>query len=145
MTRLRICKDCVAESALNQAARRPAPHPGPRCVTHHRIKKKADSERAAEKRWAQHYGLTPQQYKAILVLQGGGCGFCSRPPGRRRLAVDHDHSCCPGKTSCGKCVRGLLCWTCNKFSEHIDDSPIVVARMARYYFAPPAQLIKEEA
>jgi hypothetical protein len=28
--------------------------------------------------------------------------------------VDHDHACCQKKNrSCGKCIRGLLCHTCN--------------------------------
>jgi hypothetical protein len=147
-TAVKICKDCVEQFSDVDGVMtktRPAPYPGPRCATHHRAKKKATGERNAEKRWAANYGITPEQYKAILAAQDGGCGFCGRPQrkGGRRLAVDHDHACCSGKKSCGKCVRGLLCWSCNKFSEHINDNPVVVARMARYYQFPPAKLIRE--
>lgn len=139
VTKIKTCKDCTAEGRTGKPLA--APHPGPRCHRHNQAKKRAGKARAAETRHVNIYGLQPGQYEAILEAQGGGCGFCYRPPraGGRRLAVDHDHSCCPGKSSCGKCVRGLLCWTCNKFSEHIADSQLVVAKMVDYYRDPPAQ------
>lgn len=60
-------------------------------------------------------GLTPGQYDDMLAAQGGVCKICHRPPPKgKHLHVDHDHSCCPPRTKlCGKCVRGLLCQTCN--------------------------------
>lgn len=61
----------------------------------------------------QKYGITLEQYQAMLVAQGGGCAICHKPPVDLPLCVDHDHACCPGKKSCGKCVRGLLCVYCN--------------------------------
>ena len=62
------------------------------------------------------YGLEPSQYEALLAAQEGGCRICSRSPEEngRALAVDHDHACCPGSTSCGRCIRGLLCSLCNR-------------------------------
>lgn len=59
------------------------------------------------------YGITVEQYERMLTDQGGVCAICTRKPGRVRLSVDHDHTCCPGRGSCGKCVRGLLCKSCN--------------------------------
>jgi hypothetical protein len=65
------------------------------------------------------YRITVEKYNEMLIQQGGVCAICGEPEtvvvrGRViNLAVDHDHSCCPGKTSCGKCVRGLLCRRCN--------------------------------
>lgn len=61
------------------------------------------------------YGLTLAEYDNMLAAQHGCCAICRRPQSdfKRKLCVDHDHSCCPGVRSCGKCVRGLLCAGCN--------------------------------
>ena len=59
------------------------------------------------------YNLTFEDYLNMLVWQGGACAICKLSVDGYRLSVDHDHACCPGKTSCGRCVRGLLCTRCN--------------------------------
>lgn len=69
------------------------------------------------------YHITPEQYDAMLADQGGGCALCGRMPdsnGKPRLHVDHDHQCCSGKTSCGSCIRGLLCGACNRLLGWYD-------------------------
>jgi Recombination endonuclease VII len=73
------------------------------------------------------YNMTVPEYKAMLEAQGGGCAICGRSPSAgtriKRLVVDHDHGCCPGDTSCGKCVRGLLCNYCNRLLGMALDDP----------------------
>ncbi|AID58838.1 homoendonuclease [Mycobacterium phage Gaia] len=73
------------------------------------------------KLWAK-YKLTPEAYEKLLDKQGGGCAICgsksSQSKGRDYLFVDHDHSCCPGAKSCGKCIRALLCHPCNMLIGH---------------------------
>jgi len=61
------------------------------------------------------YGITYDDYDLLLEKQNGGCGICGSktPGGRGRFHIDHDHTCCPTEKTCGKCVRGLLCYTCN--------------------------------
>ncbi len=70
-------------------------------------------EKRRESWLRRYYGLTPERYDEMLAAQGGVCGICGEPPGDKPLAVDHDHSCCPGQRSCGECLRGLLCPSCN--------------------------------
>jgi len=83
------------------------------------------------------YGLTSSDYAAILSAQGGGCAGCGAAlsANGRRLAVDHDHSCCPGTKSCGQCVRGLLCTKCNLTLGRMEADPSTFLRLAGYITA----------
>lgn len=61
----------------------------------------------------KNYGISLEQYQTMLDAQGGVCGICGQPRGkRRRLSVDHNH-----KT--GE-VRGLLCDRCNPALERLE-------------------------
>ena len=79
------------------------------------------------------YKLTKQMYLDMLEQQNGVCAICQNPPNRNWLAVDHDHSCCPGIKSCGKCVRGLLCGSCNSFLGRVKEDPTkLLAYLQKY-------------
>lgn len=84
------------------------------------------------------WNLTEGGYEAMFDAQGGVCAICGSPPDdNKSLAVDHDHSCCPEKKSCGKCIRKLLCDNCNnglgRFKDDIDrlEKAIVYLRAHR--------------
>lgn len=58
------------------------------------------------------YGISIELYELMLAAQDGRCYICQRKSAKH-LSVDHDHTCCPGKKTCGNCIRGLLCQGCN--------------------------------
>ena len=91
-------------------------------------------EKVAEHRLWTHYRITPAEYEAILVRQGGRCAVCgaTEPGGAGRWHVDHDHGCCATVRSCGECVRGLLCTRCNVGMGMFGDSPVMLLRAAEY-------------
>lgn len=77
------------------------------------ISVRAKPSRHREQKLKKRYGLTEEQYNAILTEQEGKCGICRR---YRKLSVDHDHK--TGKN------RGLLCSNCNSglglFEENLN-------------------------
>jgi hypothetical protein len=79
----------------------------------------------------KRYNLTPQQYDLMLAKQGGVCAICGASS-EGNLSVDHDHTCCPGNRSCGKCIRGLLCDPCNQAIGLLKDDPNTVEAAQRY-------------
>lgn len=88
----------------------------------------------------RRHGLTLEDYDTLLAHQGGVCAICQRPPKKVSLAIDHDHHCCPGAWSCGKCVRGLLCSYCNhRMLGRGREDPARHRRIADYLEAPPWQ------
>ena len=75
------------------------------------------------------YGFTNEHYEAQSRAQNDLCAVCKRAQQNGyRLAIDHDHGCCPERTACDKCRRGLLCTNCNTLlgSAH-DDVEILAA------------------
>lgn len=66
------------------------------------------------------YGLSQAEYKNMVKNQKGRCAICFKKP--HRFMVDHDHACCPGRKTCGKCIRGLLCQRCNILLGFAEDN-----------------------
>ena len=76
-------------------------------------------------------GVDPQ---VLLAAQGGQCAICGTiDPGKRGWATDHDHSCCSGNgNTCGECVRGVLCGSCNTGLGMFGDSVVKLASAIEY-------------
>lgn len=135
----KACKDCVVEGIATQRA---APNPGPRCATHWRAERARRRKAEHERRVCAAFGLAPGDYDRLYEAQGGKCAVCLVATGKARaLAVDHDHACCPGRTSCGKCVRGLICFGCNRQIGAFRDDPQKFFRAGLYLINPPARLV----
>jgi hypothetical protein len=90
--------------------------------------------------------VSERRARVIWVVQDGRCAVCFETLEPDTVNVDHDHSCCPGKNSCGECVRGFICGRCNvqlgRFeSGKIGNSlcwPELLTGMADYLASPPA-------
>lgn len=62
------------------------------------------------------YNITVEQFEQMAK---NGCQICKDVP-ERNLHVDHDHACCDKPSSCGKCVRGVLCNRCNNLVDKYE-------------------------
>ena len=127
--RRKPCVDCTDEGITTK---RKAPHPGPRCATHHRAKRRVRSTATWAVRIWETYGITEEEYWRIYEHQGAVCFICRRANGKRkRLSVDHCHAT--------GTVRGLLCTGCNRnVVGHLRDDPVALERAADYLRRPPA-------
>lgn len=74
-----------------------------------------------------------------LVCGNAGCGAVESLGKRKHLHLDHDHRCCPpgkfgtsSKMSCGKCIRGWLCSTCNSALGMLQENPRKIQGLLDY-------------
>lgn len=79
------------------------------------------------------YGITKQDYTDLFVKQNGVCAICGKPEVvRKNLSIDHDHRCCTHHKSCGKCIRGLLCFRCNQALGLMNDDILILKSAIEY-------------
>ena len=73
----------------------------------------------------EKYGITQEDYDALLDIQEGGCKICGwTPPKEKSLCVDHCHD--TGE------VRGLLCNHCNSGLGYFRDNQEVLFSAIAY-------------
>lgn len=90
------------------------------------------------KKIKKRYGISKDDYAALLVRQHNKCAICHTPETslKRRLGVDHCH-----KT--GK-IRGLLCDKCNSMLGHANDSIEFLQRGIEYLTTGASDMIADE-
>jgi hypothetical protein len=86
------------------------------------IKREWRRRTGADRRYS--YGLDPEQYEAMVIMQDGRCAICERLPEDAVLRVDHDHS--SGK------IRGLLCRHCNLALGNMKDDITLLRKAIAY-------------
>lgn len=86
--------------------------------------------------WAAHK-ITLEAFEKMLEWQDGkcACGKTFNPIGSKssKACIDHNHSCCPTGRSCGKCIRGLLCFRCNSVLGFLENDPHLLPEYLKNY------------
>ncbi len=100
---------------------------------------KVNKENQRQVRMKKRYGLTVEQFNALLAKQENRCAICRKhfavitgdlkSNGLTKPVIDHDHS--TGK------VRGLLCQHCNSGLGMFDDSVSTIVNAGCYLENPP--------
>ena len=86
---------------------------------------KPNAKRTMKHYRIRKYGITVEDYEAMVLKTEGCCYICdSPPPPTKSNSIDHDH-----KT--GK-VRGILCHRCNTALGLLEDSVATLKRAITY-------------
>lgn len=138
----KVCKRCNTDQSIDNFG--PHKKTKDRRSTHCRP---CDSKRQVEyqkkhpekyktswiKRGIERHGITEEKYEELLNSNNSKCWLCNgESNGNKRLAIDHDHSCCEKAYSCGKCIRGLLCMSCNTMVGSIEKGQVTLSNIESY-------------
>lgn len=132
----RYCSDDCLKAATRERRKSeylPPPSLCERCgseIPYKSYKRKYCSDECADavyrKRWDRcaRKGITEERASVAA------CELCGKDD--TRLVIDHDHACCPGNLTCGRCTRGMLCRRCNGALGMFYDDAEVLRRAAVY-------------
>lgn len=129
---LKICSKCNTEKPLTDFWKRTDRPNGYRsscisCSSAVHSKWHSENKYSVRRRNAcRMYNLT---FEAYDEMHSRGCEACGATS---NLCIDHDHSCCNGEYSCGKCVRGMLCKGCNSAEGWLNGDPERAIKLAEY-------------
>jgi hypothetical protein len=121
----KVCTICGVDKSMGEYLQIWLPH----CADCGRVKSRSRyrDNGGKERVWAQclanNYGMTVEQYEAMVAAQDHKCALCRRTPGHR-LHVDHNHAT--------GAVRQLLCRPCNYALGNAQDDPALLRAMAAY-------------
>lgn len=93
-------------------------------ASYYRKNKQYHIDYCRDRRYRYKFGIGIAEYNELLEKQNGVCLICLKPPGKRNLAVDHDHQT--------NKIRGLLCTPCNQALGLAHDNPFVLLKAAEY-------------
>lgn len=123
------CRECEAAAGREYARKRRANPEGRKQIRAAKLKnyreqdpdtKRLRSIRAS----ARRLGLDPDEIVRAWDGTGHRCQICGRPPGERRLCIDHCHE--SGR------FRGFLCGPCNTGIGQLQDSPDLLRAAITY-------------
>lgn len=117
------CKTCVAREVREYRRAHPA-------------EVSASKKKRRLKDRVNMYGITESRLAEMFASQNKSCAICgTTTPGGRHggtWSIDHDHKCCASYKSCGRCVRGVLCFKCNHGLGSFKDNVSVLRKAADY-------------
>jgi hypothetical protein len=133
----KVCKECKAEQHRRWRARNPEHvKEWHRQYNQTAERKKAHADRERHRyqsnpgpilsdRRLRLYGVTRDEYNALLEKQCGVCAICGNScKSGRALGIDHNHV--TGQ------IRGLLCGICNRAIGYLQDDPKLVQSALEY-------------
>jgi hypothetical protein len=110
------CRECKGEKTKQWVAGNPSKY----SEWYHKHR-----DKELERHLIKKYGISMDDYNAMLMSQNGLCAICGKnSPTHRRMDVDHCHT--TGK------VRGILCTSCNRMLGHSGDKIDVLKSAIKY-------------
>lgn len=82
------------------------------------------SNKLKDSRREQRYGISGEQYRAMLIAQNHQCKICDKDMTGQKICVEHNHST--------NQVRGLVHDSCNRAIGLLQDDATILYRAAKY-------------